>query len=46
VRLYKQRSHLKDWAVKTFSYKVELLKFQESEEAKLNAPPNDVKSFN
>jgi len=31
--------------VKAFSYKVELLEFQESEEARLNAPPDDVESF-
>jgi len=32
--------------MKAFSYKMELLKFQESKEARLNAPPNNVKSFN
>ena len=32
--------------MKVFSYKVELLEFQESKEARLNAPPEDVESFN
>jgi len=32
--------------MKAFNYKAELLKFQESEEARLDAPFKDVKSFN
>jgi len=32
--------------VKAFSCEVELLEFQESEEAKLNALPDNVESFN
>jgi len=32
--------------VKAFSYKVELLKFQESKEARLAVPPKDIESFN
>jgi len=46
VRLYKQRSCFKDQVIKVFSYEAELLKFQESKEVKLNAPPDNVESFN
>ena len=46
VRLYKQRSWLEDYAAKAFSRKAELLEFQEGEEARLDVPPEDVKSFN
>jgi len=46
ARLYKQQSYLKDRAVKAFSYKVELLEFQESKEARLAVPFKDIESFN